>query len=121
MQYYLELDLAIRDVCFESCAFPTASKQLEAIAQQVGVPCHFEFFSYAARNDLSPPEHRETVIPWHDTQVGIDWLNAVTDYIRSNPESVSDADDLLKDLTECSRVLTGAQSQGSKWHFAMDI
>ena len=121
MQYYLELDPAIPDVYFESSEFPGASEQLEAIADQLGIPSHFELFSYAAQNDLCPPEHQETEIPWYDAEVGIDWLDAVTKHIRSNPESVPNAEALLKDLAECLEVLRQAKATGSKWHFAMDI
>lgn len=121
MQYYLELDPKIPDVYFESCAFPDASKQLEAIAEQLGLPSHFELFSYAAQNDLCPPECQETEIPWHDAQVGIDWLDAVTKHIQSNPNSVPNADQLLADFADCLTVLRRARGEGSKWHFAMDI
>lgn len=121
MQYYLELDPPIPDLHFESSVFPRASEQLETIADSLGLPSHFELFSYAAQNDLCPPEHQETVVPWFDAQVGIDWLKAVADYIRSNRVSVPQPDRLLSDLTQCSEVLNRAKSQGSKWHFAMDI
>ncbi|HEY7119460.1 MAG TPA: hypothetical protein VH475_22905 [Tepidisphaeraceae bacterium] len=121
MQYYLVLDPEIPDVYFESSAFPKASDQLEAIATRLGLPSHFELFSYAAQNDLCPPEAQETEIPWHDPQVGIDWLEAVSAHIRSDPASVPDADRLLKDFSQCIDVLRRAKTEGSKWHFAMDI
>ena len=121
MQYYLELDPAIPGIFFESNAFPKASKQLEAIAKHLGIASHFELFSYGAQNDLCPPEHQETEIPWHDAQVGIDWLDAVTKHIRSNPTSVPNAEKLLREFSECEEVLHRAKAAGSKWHFAMDI
>ena len=121
MQYYLELNLKIPDAYFESSAFPKASEQLEAIAKLLGLPSHFELFSYAAQNDLCPPEHQETEIPWYDAEVGIDWLDAVSKHIRSDPASVPNADRLLIDFSECAEVLRRAKVEGSKWHFAMDI
>jgi hypothetical protein len=63
VQYYLELDPKIDDAYFESSAFPEASKQLAAIAKRLGLASHFKLFSYAAQNDMCPPEHRETEIP----------------------------------------------------------
>ena len=121
MQYYLELKPQIPELFFESCAFPDASKQLLAIAKQLGIRGHFEFFSFAAQNDLAPPEYQETAIPWHDAQAGIDWLTAMMDQIRSHPESVSDSEELLREFAQCRGVLEQAKLRGSKWHFAMDI
>jgi hypothetical protein len=121
MQYYLELDPKIPGACFESSAFPESSDQLLAIAKQLGLRSHFELFSYAAQNDLCPPEHRETQIPWHDAQVGIDWLDAVSKRIQSDPASVPNADQLLADFSDCTEVLRQAKERGSRWHFAMDI
>ena len=121
MLYYLELDPKIPDLDFESSAFPNASDHLTAIAQRLGLPSHFERFSYAAQNDLCPPEHRETKTPWFDPQVGIDWLNAMSNHIRSNPTSVPDTERLLSDFAECSAALHRAKAEGSKWHFAMDF
>ena len=121
MQYYLELDPKIKNVYFESSALPKASDQLSAIAERLGLPSHFELFSYAAQNDLCPPEHQETEIPWYEPQVGIDWLDAVSKQIRSDPVSVPNADRLLSDFAECRKVLQRAKAEGSKWHFAMDI
>ena len=121
MQYYLELDPKIRGVDFESSAFAKASDQLDGIAKTLGLCSHFELFSYEAQNDLCPPEHQETEIPWHDAQVGIDWLDAVSDHIRSHPKSVPDSERLLRDFTECKAALQRAKAKGSKWHFAMDI
>ncbi len=121
MRYYVELDPQIPDLCFESGVFPRASEQLQTVAKELGLPNHLELFSYAAQNDLCPPGLRETETPWFDAQVGIDWLAAVTQYIRANPTSVPSADGLLKDLSECSDVLRRAKEAGSKWHFAMDI
>ena len=121
MQYYLELDPPIPDLYFESSAFPAASEQLEAIAKKLGLPSHFELFSYAAQNDLCPPELQETQIPWFEPQAGIDWLDAVSKYIRSNPTSVQNAEPLLADFADCIDVLQRAKTHGSRWHFAMDI
>lgn len=121
VHYYIELDPTILDVFFESSAFAKASNQLEAIAEQLGLRSHFELFSYAAQNDLCPPEHQETEVPWYDAQVGIDWLDAVTKHIRSEPASVPNAEKLLRDFTECLEVLHRAKAEGSRWHFAMDI
>lgn len=121
MQYYLELDPKLKDLYFESSAFPDASEQLEAIAKRLGLRSHFELFSYAAQNDLCPPEHQETEIPWYDAQVGIDWLDAVSKHIQSDRASVPDAERLLNDFAECREVLERAKAGGSKWHFAMDI
>jgi hypothetical protein len=121
VQYYLEFDPAVPDVFFESSAFPTASEQLETIAKRLGLPSHFDLFSYAAQNDLCPPEHQETEIPWYDAQVGIDWLEAVAKHVRSDPASVPNAEELLRDLTECGDALRRAKAAGSRWHFAMDI
>jgi len=121
MQYYLTLCPKIPDANFESVAFPKASEQLETIEKRLGLPSHFEFFSYAAQNDLCPPEHQETEIPWYEAQVGIDWLDAVSKDIKSNPASVPNADQLLSDFSECIAILERAKSEGSKWHFAMDM
>jgi hypothetical protein len=121
VQYYLELDPKIADAYFESSAFPAASEQLEAIAERLGLPSHFELFSYAAQNDLCPPEHQETEIPWYEPQLGIDWLDAVSKHIQLDPKSVPNAERLLSDFAECKDVLQRAKSEGSKWHFAMDI
>jgi hypothetical protein len=121
VQYYLELHPKMRDVYFESSAFAEASQQLEAIAKRLNLPSYFELFSYAAQNDLCPPEHRETQIPWHPPQVGIDWLDAISKYIRSDPTSVPNAEQLLSDFAKCIEVLQRAKAKGSKWHFAMDI
>jgi hypothetical protein len=121
VQYYLELDPRIDDLYFESSAFPAASDQLDAIAERLGLPSHFELFSYAAQNDMCPPEAQETEVPWYEPQVGIDWLDAVSKHIRSEPQSVPNAARLLSDFTECKDVLTRAKSEGSRWHFAMDI
>jgi hypothetical protein len=121
MQYYLELDPEIADAYFESSTFAEASEQLEEIAKQLGIVNHFELFSYAAQNDLCPAEYQETEIPWHEPQVGVDWLDAVSTYIRSNPASVPNAERLLSDFAECKDVLQRAKAEGSKWHFAMDI
>ena len=121
MQYYLELDPKIPDADFESSALPKASKQLEAIAKRLGLPSHFELFSYAAQNHLCPPEHQEKVIPWFEPKVGIDWLDAVSKHIKADPKSVPNAERLLKDFAECRDVLQRARAIGSKWHFAMDI
>jgi hypothetical protein len=117
----LELNPEIPGVYFESSAFPKASDRLEAIAKRLGLPSHFDLFSYAAQNDLCPPEHQETEIPWHDPQVGIGWLEAVSSHIRAEPMSVPDAERLLKDFSQCIDVLRQAKSNGSRWHFAMDI
>ncbi|MGN6505087.1 MAG: hypothetical protein ACTHM6_05930 [Tepidisphaeraceae bacterium] len=121
MQYYVEFHPKIDDVYFESSAFPKASGQLEAIAKGLGLPSHFELFSYAAQNDLSPPEDQETEIPWFEAQVGIDWLDAVSKQIQSDPKSVPNAERLLSDFAACMDVLKRAKLEGSKWHFAMDI
>jgi hypothetical protein len=121
MQYYLELDPKIPDAYFESSAFAKASKHLETIAKRLHLPSHFELFSFTAQNSLCPPEHRETEIPWHEPQVGIDWLDAISQYIRSHPTEVPSAERLLSDFVECSEVLQRAKANGSKWHFAMDI
>ena len=121
MQYYVEFDPKIPDAFFESSAFPKASDQLLAIAKRLGLQSHFDLFSYAAQNDLCPPEHQETEIPWFDAQVGIDWLDAVSKYILSDPASVSNADRLLADFSECGEALRRAKAEGSRWHFAMDI
>ena len=121
MQYYLELDPAIHDIYLESSEFLGASEQLEAIADQLGITSHFELFSYAAQNELCPPEHQETAIPWYDAQVGIDWLEAVTKHIRVKPASVPNPEALLRDFADCLEVLRRAKATGSKWHFAMDI
>jgi hypothetical protein len=121
VQYYMELDPKIPDIYFESSAFPDASDELLAIAKRLGLQSHFELFSYAAQNSLCPPEHQETVIPWFDAQVGIDWLDAISKHIRSEPASVPDADRLLSDFSDCLEVLRQAKAQNSKWHFAMDI
>ncbi len=121
MQYYLELDPPVPNLYFESSEFPKASKQLEGVAKKLGLPSHFELFSYAAQNDLCPPEHQEAEIPWLEPRAGIDWLNAVSNYIRSDPSSVPDAEPLLADFADCIDVLQRAAVHGSKWHFAMDI
>ena len=121
MQYYLELDPPIPDLYFESSEFPKASKQLEAVAKKLGLPSHFELFSYAAQNDLCPPELHEAEIPWLEPRVGINWLEVVSNYIRADPSSVPDAEPLLADLANCTDVLQRAAAHGSKWHFAMDI
>jgi hypothetical protein len=121
VHYYLELDPKIADAYFESTAFPKASDQLLAIEKAIGIPSHFEFFSYSAQNHLCPPEHRETVVPWHEPQVGLDWLDAVCEYIRDNWTSIADAPRLLGDFAELRTILDRAKAQGSKWHFAMDI
>lgn len=121
MLYYLELYPTSAGANFESSVFPKASDQLQAIAKRLGLPSHFEFFSYAAQNDLCPPEHQETEIPWYHPQVGIDWLDAISKDIQSNPTSVPNANKLLKDFSECIAVLERAKSEGLKWHFAMDI
>ena len=121
MQYYLELDPKILDACFESSAFPKASEQLEAIAKRLALLNHFELFSFAAQNEVCAAEHWETEIPWFDAQLGIDWLDAVSTYIRSEPASVPNPERLLSDFSECKEVLRLAKTKGSKWHFAMDI
>ena len=121
MQYYLELNPTIPDVFFESSVFPKATEKLEVIAKQLRLPSHLELFSYAAQNDLCPPEHQETEIPWFDAQVGIDWLDAVAKQIRADAKSIPNADRLLKDFAECSEALRRAKAAGSKWHFAMDM
>jgi hypothetical protein len=74
-----------------------------------------------AQNHLCPPECQETEIPWHDAQVGIDWIDAVASHIRSNPTSVANADELLTDFTDCLIALRRAKADRSRWHFAMDI
>ncbi len=121
MQFYLEFNPHVSGVDFESSAFANASDQLAAIAKHLGLPSHFELFSCAAQNDLCPPEHQETEIPWFDPKVGIDWLEAIVTHIRSNRASVPNADELLADLSQCADVLRRAKAEGSKWHFAMDI
>ncbi|HEY7091330.1 MAG TPA: hypothetical protein VH518_24755 [Tepidisphaeraceae bacterium] len=121
MQYYLTLKPEIPKVYFESSEFPNASDQLVAIAKQLGLANHFKFFSFAAQSDLCPPEHRQKEVPWFDAQIGIDWLNAMSKHIRSDPASVPDAESLLSDFAQCSEVLRRAKDVGSKWHLAMDI
>ena len=121
MQYYLELDPLIPDVSFESSALPRASEQLEGIAKKLGLPSHFELSSYAAQNDLCPPEHQEAEVPWLEPRVGIDWLDSVSNFIRSNPTSVPNAERLLPEFGECREILKRAEANGSRWHFAMDI
>ncbi|HEX3655749.1 MAG TPA: hypothetical protein VHV55_08090 [Pirellulales bacterium] len=121
MQYYMELKPPIQDVYFESSAFPDASEQLEAIAKRLRLPSHFELFSYAAQNDLSPPEHKETEVPWFDARLGIDWIEAIIGYVSAEPASVPNADALLTDLIQCADILRRAEAEGSKWHFEMDI
>ena len=121
MQYYLELNPPIPNVYFESSTFSKASEQLEAIAKRVGLPSHFDLFSYAAQNDLAPPEHQETEVPWFEPQVGIDWLDKVAQQIRAEPAAVPRAERLLADFAECRAALATAAATGSRWHFAMDI
>jgi hypothetical protein len=121
VQYYVELDPKIPDAYFESSAFPKASDQLLAITKRLGLQNHFELFSFAAQDHLCPPEHRETVVPWFEPSVGIDWLDSVSAHIRSEPASVPNADRLLADFSECTELLKKAKANGSKWHFAMDI
>jgi hypothetical protein len=121
MQYYLELNPPVPDVYFESSAFSKASEQLDTIAKRIGLPSHFELFSFAAQNDLSPPEHQETEVPWFDAKVGIDWLDKVVQHIRTEPSAVPQAERLVADFAECRAALVRAAAAGSKWHFAMDI
>lgn len=121
MSFYLELNPKVPDLYFESKAFSKAEREIHAITDRLGLPSAFEFFSFAAQNDLCPPEHRETETPWFDAQVGIDWLEAVVTRVRSNPSSVPNAERLLADFSECIDVLQRAKAAGAKWHFAMDI
>ncbi|MCL2641792.1 MAG: hypothetical protein FWD53_13160, partial [Phycisphaerales bacterium] len=94
------------DLFFESHAFVDASEQLEAIAKHLGLPGYFELFSYDLSDICSEKEieeyigeYQEPEIPWHDAQVGIEWLEAVSQHIRSNPKSVPNAEELLTDFS----------------------
>ena len=109
------------EASFESHIFSDVSNDIEEITKQLKIKSHLELFSYEAQNDLCPPGYQETEIPWFDAQEGIDWLEAVIGYIRANPSSVEEPDELLADLTDCGNVLRKAKAIGAKWHFWMDI
>src|SRR4051812_18429637 len=117
-QFYATFDPAIPDLYFESSAFSEASDALTAIAERIGVVSRFELFSFADQNDLCPPEHQETEVPWFDAKVGIDWLDAMTQAVRAERSSVPRAEQVLEDFAACRTALTKAQAAGSKWHFA---
>jgi hypothetical protein len=123
MQYYLTLDNPEPgfDACFESSAFAYASKNLEAIEEELKIKSHFELFSYAPQDSLMPEGYEETEVPWFEAREGVDWLEKVIDHIRANPSSVPKAQRLAEDLTECQEVLRQAEKIGAKWHFEMDI
>jgi hypothetical protein len=119
--YHLEFDREVADAAFESRAFADASDQLDAVVKELGLPSHFELFSYAAQNDLCDPENQETETPWYDAQAGLDWLERVMKYVRARPDSVPNATDLLTDLVRAHEILQRAKHAGAKWHFAMDF
>jgi hypothetical protein len=121
VQYYLELNPEIPGLSFESSAFARAGAYLDSVAGQLKIKSVSELFSYEAQNDLCPPGHEETEVPWFDPQEGIDWLEVVIGHVRANPGAFERAQQLGQDLTECRDVLRTAMARGSKWHFAMDI
>lgn len=121
MQYYLELNPGISDVYFESSAFAYASDQLDKVEKDLGLKSHFDFFSFEAQNDIIPEEHQETETLWFEPQAGIEWLETLSSHIRAHPDCISDSAALLSDFSDCLEVLKQAKSEGSQWHFAMDI
>ena len=106
---------------FESSVLSDASKDINKFAKRLKIKNIYEFFSMSAQNELAPPEHREKAIPWFEAQEGIDWLAKVSGFIRKNPSSVKNSEQVLRDLGECSAILSKAKDVGAKWHFWMDI
>lgn len=121
MQFCLELVPDVPDLYFESSAFAAAGEYLDSVADRLKIKSVYELFSYAGQDDLCPPGHEETEVPWFDPQEGIDWLNVVIAHVRGNPAAIENAEELAQDLTACQDVLRKAQSRGARWHFAMDI
>jgi len=57
---------------------------------------------------------------WYLPEEGLTWVTTVTNYIKTDPSAVRNAENVLSDLAEYKEVLTNAKRIGARWHLQVD-
>lgn len=108
------------------------AKRLEKIAKSLGIHPLEEYVSYSPEDARTMMEEMGTdpdtiegmQLPeqeWYDPQEGLDWVEQVSNHIRSNPSSVKNAKGVLADLDEYRTVLAQAKQVGARWNLQVDF
>lgn len=115
-------------------------EELEALAQQLGLPTLISFFStdedevrglIGADDDEDAPLGFEVVEEWFSPADGLRTVRGLRDYICNNPEWATGAkwargkpeavQWLLEDLSGTEAMLSLAEQNGTRFHFAIDV
>lgn len=108
-------------------ALAEADEPLAQIAANLGLPAFEKYFSMSsdAQAGLTEEFELDESLPdlsekWYDVDEGLNWVNQVRDFVRSNPNSLKQADAVLADLAEYEKVLQQAKTINAKWHLSVD-
>lgn len=101
------------------------SEKLDAISKKLGIPTFEDFISMSA-DDFEDLLDEEAEIPeqeekWFSADEGIAFVQAMANYIVSNPSAVKNQKAVLEDLEEYAQVLSSAKAIGARWHLNLDI
>ena len=104
-------------------AMPT----LDSIALSLGLPAledllsmsdeeHADFVEDFGESDELAPANR-----WQQPALGLEWVRAVKGGLVKDGADVQDLPAVLADLEAFEASLQAAESNGTKWYFALDI
>ena len=124
----LERDIEGVDPFVNGKAIARESDQLDVIASGLGLRAACDFVSQDPADLLEMAEEMGVELPhdpppevWYSADEGLDWVSRMTEHLSGNPGAVGDAEAVLADLMEYREVLKAAQSNGVRWHMAVDF
>jgi hypothetical protein len=125
----LERQIGGLDTMMDGKCLARAAEVLDRVAPQLGVRPLSEFISTdpkqaaeflqgegADLGDMELPPLQQ--FPAED---GLNAVRALAAHLQSEPRTVEQADEVIRDLRECERILSAAAQYGVGWHFEIDF
>ncbi len=91
--------------------------EVNALAERLGLKQFEDFLS----QDLSEFDVPDMDDLWFEPSEGIKWVEVLIDHLKTNPEALPEAADVLEDLEDYLNVFKEAGSRGLKWHLELDF
>ena len=125
--YYIVLDNAAPgfDTFVNGKALAHESERLDAISKKLGIRTFEDFLSISAADlegmlgdDVEIPEQD---VKWFSADEGLSFVQKLLQYIRANPSSIANSQNVLEDLEEYAALFQKAKGIGARWHLTLDI
>ena len=124
--YFFEFDNGDTDIAtaVDGKILADATEELDHIARKLELKS-LEDYMGASDKLLEDFDIDPDTVPdanqWFSADEGIHWFESMMDYITQYPNTVKNAEPLLKELQDFRDVLNKAKAVDAKWHIAVDI